>query len=67
MYLKKIANVMNDHLPGFQMQVISCYFITLMLLINENNMYIPILYIKLSSLLNVLNYYYNYNIIILSL
>ena len=40
--LEKTCNVMNDHLPGFQMQAISCYFITLMLLINQNNMSIPI-------------------------
>ena len=32
--LEKTCNVMNDHLPGFQMQAISCYFITLMLQIN---------------------------------
>ena len=50
---------MNDHLPGFQMQTISCCFITLVLLINKNNMYIPIFYyIKLSLLFNVLNDYY---------
>ena len=62
--LEKTCNVMNDHLPGFQMQAISCYFITLMLLINLNNIYIYIciyLFYVLNHhqiVLNVLNYYY---------
>ena len=47
----KTCNVTNDHLPGSQMQAMSCYVITLMLLININNMYIPILCIQLLLLL----------------
>ena len=52
---------MNDHLPGFQMQAISCYFINYINVTNKLKLYVYTYFYVLNDhkmLLTVLNYYY---------